>query len=169
MEILGMSTEDIRQYARIMAETLAMMHWIAEIDGNDIEFVLAPPDRSHAGYPFSDKNEQGFSKIGLQIESQLLHTHRMWVLDFDLCRDMAMDLKGVEQAAIAFWRNDPYYPRPDKVLENDRSPWAIFREHYIQPSEIYIGIVVEEPLEVERRGALSKQFIELVEQGNKDP
>lgn len=38
-----MITSDLSQYVRAMAEALATMHWVGEIDGNDIEFVLAPP------------------------------------------------------------------------------------------------------------------------------
>lgn len=116
MESLGITTNNIHQYARMMAETLAVMHWIGEIDGNDIEFVLAPPD----------EDESGLSSP--QTKSSVLGDHTMWVLDFDLCRKMTMDLEGVQQAVAAFWGNDPYYPRPDK----DISLWKVFREHYLQ-------------------------------------
>ncbi|KGO43443.1 Protein of unknown function DUF3669, zinc finger protein [Penicillium expansum] len=145
LEELGITTNDIYQYARVMAETLAMMHWVGEVDGNDIEFVLAPPCK---GSPF-------------KMESNILGDHSMWVLDFDLCRRMTMDPKGVEQAAAAFWSNDRYYPRPG--LERDLSLWIVFREHYIQMSETCIEIVNESD-EAERRRALSRQFIHLVEQ-----
>lgn len=74
-----------------------------------------------------------------------------------------MDSKGVEQAAAAFWGNDPYYPRPG--LEGDIL-WSVFREYYIQISGTCIGIV-NEPHEAERRRALSRQFIDLVEQEGK--
>ena len=30
----------------------------------------------------------------------------MWVIDFDLCRDMPMGEDGVKQAVKAYWRND---------------------------------------------------------------
>lgn len=148
LEELGIKTNDINQYARIMAETLAMMHWIGEIDGNDIEFVLAPPSK---GSP-------------LKMESNVLGDHSMWVLDFDLCGRMRMDSKGVEQAAAAFWGNDRYYPRPGP--ERDISLWIVFRNHYLQISEVCTGIV-NEPYEAERRRALSRQFIDLVEQKGK--
>lgn len=146
-EELGMTTHDVSQYARAMAETLAIMHWVGEIDGNDIEFVLAPL----------------CTDPPLKMESDALGDHSMWVLDFDLCRRMAMDSKGVEQAAAAFWGNDPYYPRPG--LEGDIL-WSVFREYYIQISGTCIGIV-NEPHEAERRRALSRQFIDLVEQEGK--
>lgn len=42
METLQISDEDLVHYARVMARTLAVMHWITEIDANDVEFVFAP-------------------------------------------------------------------------------------------------------------------------------
>ena len=85
MESPGVTISEINQYARVMAETLAMIHWISEIDGNDIEFVLAPPSES-----------------GFKMKSTTFGEHSMWVLDFDLCRRMTMDSEGVVQAAAAF-------------------------------------------------------------------
>ena len=69
-----------------------------------------------------------------------------------------MDLAGVVQAAAAFWRNDPYYPRPDK----DPSLWSVFRERYIQVSE-----ACERQLQAAERSILSRHFIDLVEQEGK--
>jgi hypothetical protein len=69
-----------------MASALAMMHWLGQIDGNDIEFVLAAPNPD-----FWD--------------------HSMWIFDFDCCKRMSMDIHRVNQAVAAFLRNDPYYGR----------------------------------------------------------
>ena len=44
MEELGIPECDITGYARSMAEALAVMHWDAGVDGNDVEFVLAAPN-----------------------------------------------------------------------------------------------------------------------------
>ncbi|KAJ6021508.1 zinc finger protein [Penicillium herquei] len=89
MESLGITINDIQQYTRAMAEILALMHWVGKIDGNDIEFVLAPP-------------RHDIPSATSSIRSNVLGEHVMWVLDFDLCRNMTMDLKGVEQAVAAF-------------------------------------------------------------------
>jgi hypothetical protein len=40
MEVLGL---DVKAYTETMAEALALMHWGARIDANDVEYVLAPP------------------------------------------------------------------------------------------------------------------------------
>src|SRR6266480_2827473 len=68
---------DTRAYAEAMAEALAMMHWIAKIDANDVEFVLAPPR----------KGTQSFS-------SPSLGAHCLWILDFDCCHPITMDKDG---------------------------------------------------------------------------
>lgn len=46
MEEVGLFQHDMSLYARIMAEALALLHWIGKVDGNDIEFVLAPQMRN---------------------------------------------------------------------------------------------------------------------------
>ncbi|KAK2754774.1 hypothetical protein FQN54_006667 [Arachnomyces sp. PD_36] len=110
MEELGIETD---VYAKIMAETLAIMHWDAKVDANDVEFVLAPV-RSES----------------CSLSNGALGQHGMWILDFDCCRDMPMNSEGVDQAVAAFFRNDPFYPRPGS---HDGS-WEVFRDQYLQTS-----------------------------------
>jgi hypothetical protein len=74
---LDISLEDRQQYAWIMARTLAIMHWIGNIDGNDIEFVLAPPNKRN--------------RRTVEIISNTLGEHSVWVLDFDCCRALMLD------------------------------------------------------------------------------
>ncbi|KAJ5924293.1 hypothetical protein N7466_008480 [Penicillium verhagenii] len=149
VESLGTSQSEIHKYAEIMAETLAVMHWIAEVDGNDIEFVLALPNNGHSGS----------GVCGLETDSHPLGRHSMWVLDFDLCRATTVDLKGVEQSASAFWRNDHYYPRPDL----DRELWTAFREHYVLFSDACAETFDHQ--EGQKRRDLARHFIDLLEQG----
>ena len=42
-----------------------------------------------------------------------------------------MDIHGVNQAVAAFFRNDPYYPRPDSSKEK----WEVFRDNYLRVCE----------------------------------
>lgn len=167
LEALGVTRSHIEQYARIMAETLAAMHWVGEIDGNDIEFVLASSsedtgDNFHTeGAELANMN----SGIGFQIESEVLGKHSLWVLDFDLCREITMDSAGAKQAAIAFWRNDPFYPRPGKILASDSHLWTVFRESYLRMSAACTDVLRGlEEAERTRRRSLSEEFILLVEQ-----
>jgi hypothetical protein len=89
----------ITKYAHAMAEILAMLHWTAKIDANDIEFVLAgvQPTQPETG----PRNEYTHDILG---------THSLWVLDFDCCRPLTMDDAGIEQAAYALVRNDRTSP-----------------------------------------------------------
>jgi len=50
-----------------------------------------------------------------------------------------MDRAGVEQAAAAFWKNDPYFPRPTKDSPEDQELWAIFKEKFLRTSGIILG------------------------------
>jgi hypothetical protein len=122
MELLGLPTES---YARAMAEALALMHWGANVDGNDVEFVLAPP-RGGEG-----SRQRPFS-------SDVLGTHAIWMLDFDCCRSMSLDLAGVEQACNAFFKNDPFFPRPSSTSE-DQQLWTVFHQKYLETSKSVVG------------------------------
>lgn len=106
MEDIGISSDDMQQYAKIMAETLAILHWAGEMDGNDVEFDLA------SRYESTQSN----------VISNALSEHITWLLDFDVCRQMSMDEDGVRQAVTASLRNDSFYPR-----SNDQSRlWTVF-------------------------------------------
>ncbi|KAI9766179.1 MAG: hypothetical protein M1840_006746 [Geoglossum simile] len=124
-------------YAEVMAEALAVMHWHAGIDANDVEFVLAPP---RDGTEFKPSN--------------ILGDHTMWLFDFDCCRPMPMDEKGVAQAVAAFFRNDPYYPRPGQDL------WAGFRARYLHTSSDIVRAANRD----HRRIRLPMMFVEGIEE-----
>lgn len=115
-------------YAQIMAETLANLYWKAHVDANDVEFVLAPPS---AGRLVDPKADGAHPSI---IDSHILGDHVIWLLDFDCCRNMAMDEAGVEQAAAAFCRNDPYYPRPKRDDPEIQELWELFKERFLEAS-----------------------------------
>lgn len=87
----------VEEYTRTMAEALAVIYWKAGIDANDVKFVLAPAGSHPASHTWP---------------SEVLGEHVMWILDFDCCNAMTMDPAGIDQTAAAFYRNDPYYPRP---------------------------------------------------------
>lgn len=108
---------DTTAYAKAMAETLAILHCSLKVDANDVEFVLAPP------------------RAGTQdFDSPTLGAHSMWMLDSDCCRFIDMGDAGIEQAARAFWRNDPYYPRPGKADPKDQELWNAFKEEFVRVS-----------------------------------
>ncbi|KAF7586003.1 hypothetical protein BBP40_009726 [Aspergillus hancockii] len=140
VEELGISSDYIDGYAKAIAEALAAMHWIGRMDGNDIEFVLAPPPARAPDLLW--RNPLGFRTV--------------WMLDFDLVRDMAMDEDGVRQAVVVFCKNDPYCLRPGKG-----DMWTVFQEQHLRTSEDCI--ISLNPEDRDERLRLSKLFIGKVE------
>jgi hypothetical protein len=116
MEGLGLN---VKSYSETMAEALALMHWGAKIDANDVEFVLAPP-RVGASSP--------------TFQSDYLGAHSMWILDFDCCRPIQVDEAGAEQACVAFYKNDPFYPRPGIGEAADEELWMVFKRRFLESS-----------------------------------
>jgi hypothetical protein len=52
----------------------------------------------------------------------------MWILDFDCCKNISLDEAGMEEAVIAFYKNDLFYPRPGCDDKNDQALWRVFRD-----------------------------------------
>ncbi|CAH0055533.1 unnamed protein product [Clonostachys solani] len=96
-------------WAKAMGGALATIHWKLRVDGADIEFVLGAPRHTKAN---------------------TLSESALWVLDFDCCKPITADSVGLTAIARAFWRNDPYYPRPGTLNERDQELWSIFAEEY---------------------------------------
>ncbi|KAL7806473.1 zinc finger domain-containing protein [Trichoderma gracile] len=121
-------------YAVAMAEALAFLHWVANVDGNDVEFVLGQPrcQSDTSSSPSSLTRARG--TICSDTNTAILGPHVVWILDFDLCRDISLDEEGVDQAHCAFWGNDPYYPRPGSSNPADERLWAIFQDRYMEAS-----------------------------------
>ncbi|KAJ4200450.1 hypothetical protein NW767_007515 [Fusarium falciforme] len=109
MEEFAMSIEP---YAKTTAEGLAFPPWIARVDANDVEFILARPRPSNSE--------------SSKFETSILGPYSMWIIDFDCCNPLPMDEEGVEIAARCFWRNDPFYPRPGSSNAADKRHWEIF-------------------------------------------
>lgn len=139
---------DVGSYAKTMADALAMMHWHSKIDANDVEFVLASPRNADLTPTPDECNEW---------KPPFLGKHVMWMLDFDCCRSMSMDDRGVTQAVTAFFRNDPFYPRPSADGTLDQELWLLFKLRYIQTSHF---ILFNDP----ERISLPDAFIKKIEE-----
>ncbi|PLB48810.1 hypothetical protein P170DRAFT_167961, partial [Aspergillus steynii IBT 23096] len=148
MAELGIPSDDIECYAAMMGEALAALHWLAEIDANDVEFVLAP-------LPVTEKCHNNITPTAM---TNVLGKHTMWTLDFDLCRPLTMDFEGVRNAVNAFFKNDPFTPRPKTNY------WTAFCSQYLRTAKNVICSFHGDEVNVEDRLALSTHFIESVEQ-----
>ena len=129
--------------AKEMAMSLAVLHWKAQIDAMDVEFVFGsaaetPPYRRKA-YTAAT-NSDGFSKPReVRIPHKLNFKHRpthVWVLDFDKATHFELTPSEVEKKLVpAFLGNDPYYPRPDV----DERLWKSFSKAYLTASQIILA------------------------------
>ncbi|KAJ4403416.1 hypothetical protein N0V85_005099 [Neurospora sp. IMI 360204] len=143
IEELGLPVEE---YAMAMADTMAFLHWEAEVDAGDVEFVLARPRHQPASSsPPPSIGSKPFTQEGV------FGPHAMWLLDFDCCKKMTIpteddneeaEVAYLEDVAKAFWRNDPWYPRPpDKNRAGsehyvaDGQLWEKFTRRYMETSE----------------------------------
>ena len=61
----------------------------------------------------------------------------LWMLDFDCVRRISMGERGLRQAVDAFWRNDPYFPRPwaHNHTQEDEELWNVFVFEFLSESK----------------------------------
>ena len=128
------------EYAMAMADALLFLLWVVRVDASDVEFVLAPSRVSSQMqvYPEPGNGSCDFTP-------GVLGRHSMWLLDFDCCRSLAMNKRGIEKATERFWRNDPYYPNPDCKSSEDERIWRVFKDRFLATS---LGILRGEPEQI---------------------
>ncbi|KAF2194856.1 hypothetical protein K469DRAFT_469735, partial [Zopfia rhizophila CBS 207.26] len=145
MEELELDTAD---FATHIADALAVMHWRVGIDANDVEFVLgsapyrvANPAQIISKPPTVKQiksmppNTSTWASHNDDFKRQITH---IWLLDFNRCEDFFLNQSGIEKLVAAFFRNDPYYPRPHGATTKDQNLWATFRNRYIATSQAHV-------------------------------
>ncbi|KAI4217317.1 MAG: hypothetical protein LQ351_000626 [Letrouitia transgressa] len=100
----------ITDLASEIAIGLAIMHWQAQVDAMDTEFVLG--------------------------SSPTCETH-LWMLDFDKSTTIELTAEHVDKRLVpAFLGNDPYYPMPK---DDDTALWNEFCSVYLKASETILS------------------------------
>ncbi|KAK1598624.1 zinc finger protein-domain-containing protein [Colletotrichum navitas] len=132
MEELGLDTA---HFASVMANTLAIVHWGAMVDGNDVEFVLgsSPAQVRHPENVMTMTSRQLCEATNFEFNHRSME---MWVIDFNQCTLIQDDQAGIDKLVKAFIFNDPYYPRPNQSDDRDKELWAIFRNDYLRTSHM---------------------------------
>ncbi|KAL6707176.1 hypothetical protein ACN47E_004723 [Coniothyrium glycines] len=132
MERLGLDTA---AYAKTMAQALALLHWQAGIDGNDVEFVLGSSPTVAGKLSREAIHSSNKSTLARTVQMDFQHrTISMWLVDFNQCRKFTQDEGGLAKLVESFWFNDPYYPRPNATEVADKNLWAIWSQHYLSVS-----------------------------------
>lgn len=158
-------------YARAIGQALAIMHWSANVDGYDVEFVLG--SERETIYTQDICRSLGLSAEQVakmpphtDIDSMIRaksqrRTTRVWVLDFNLC-SMWEERKGLERPddliahlVEAFFQNDPYYPRPQDH-EPEQALWLTFSESYRDTAVRLLSVPGKDP----RLALLPQRFLE---------
>lgn len=127
---------DTKLYARIMAQALAVLHWKAKLDANDVEYVLGSASKISTPPTAAElySMRRGIGPYGIRDPGFHHRSVGMYLLDFDQCQNFPEDHRAVDQLMKGFYHNDPYYPRPCSTDESDRSLWRIFRRNYLEVS-----------------------------------
>jgi hypothetical protein len=134
MEVLKLDTG---YYARKMGAALAILHWIANVDGDDVEFVLGSSPQIRPAATAAQFKQRGAEEA--QFLSQNFDFQRrsvgMWLLDFNQCKNFSRDKSGLKQLERAFFFNDPYYPQPASSSNaSDVKLWNEFKAAYLAAS-----------------------------------
>ncbi len=140
---------DIFIMASDMADALATLHWKCSIDADDVEFVLgsAPNFSSDPAVLPRDKLTTEYverlparsSTWDISAANFKRRRTHIWLLDFNRCNAFTKDASGVAQAVKAFFRNDPYFPRPLSSHSKDQKLWTSFQDRYIESSRLILG------------------------------
>lgn len=98
-----------------LAIALAAIHWQAQVDAMDTEFVLgsAPPTPA-GGRPVHVGAGQPHEVDNVDHTKRPIH---VWVLDFDKSSSIELIHGDVDRLVVAFLGNDPYFPRPDVSID----------------------------------------------------
>ena len=162
----------IRNYARAIGQALAIMHWSANVDCYDVEFVLG--SEAETAYTQNICPSVGLSAKELasmpphsDLESMMRdkpqrRPTRVWVLDFNLC-SIWEEQMGVERPhdliahlVDAFLENDPYYPRPSEASEPEMSLWITFSSSYRDAAASVLSVPGKDP----RLALLPQKFLD---------
>ncbi|KAJ5531537.1 hypothetical protein N7527_004930 [Penicillium freii] len=162
----------IEYYARAIGQALAIMHWSANVDGYDVEFVLG----SERETTYTQDICRSLGLSAEQVAKMPPHTDldsmiraksqrrttRVWVLDFNLC-SMWEERKGLERPddliahlVEAFFQNDLYYPRSSQDREPEQALWFTFSESYRDTAVGLLSVPGKDP----RLALLPQKFLD---------
>ncbi|KAJ5192549.1 Protein of unknown function DUF3669 zinc finger protein [Penicillium cf. viridicatum] len=121
-------------FAQVMAQTLAILHWKAGVDGNDIEFILgsAPLSTQMRADEIDEDNEWS---LGERFDF-CRRSISLWLIDFNQCAKFEDTDAGLKKTVDAFIWNNPYYPSPSSTMEEDKKLWRDFSQRYLDVSRM---------------------------------
>lgn len=134
LRLKGAIEVDASVLAKEMATGLAIIHWQAQIDGMDIEFVLGGQALGDIKPHFGPNHTEYGPRDRPAERLRRWRDIHLWMLDFDKANKISLTKKDVDRKLIpAFVGNDPYYPLPGKC--RDENLWREFKQSYLSLSE----------------------------------
>lgn len=125
---------DSKALAAKVGRALAVMHWEAETDARDVEFVLGGLSEQ-AREEGNTAGEGASTGTGGKSDHILFgEAAAFWVLDFNQVRRIKLDVSGVRDALSAIKANDPYFPRPMQQNPWAKAAWHAFASEYMKLS-----------------------------------
>ena len=125
---------EIHELAAEMAVGLAIVHWQAQVDGMDMEFVLGSSATGsiERPRPHTDVSVEPYNVKTVDIRRRAVH---LWMLDFDKANLISLTEEDVKKKLVpAFIGNDPYYPTPYLNPEL----WEEFSSTYLKASAVIL-------------------------------
>lgn len=125
---------EVSELANEMAIGLAMLHWQAQVDGMDVEFVLgSSATRGRENITaYDDISAPPHTVELINFKRRALH---LWMFDFDKATTIELTKEDVITKLVpAFLGNDPYYPMP----QVDKELWDEFCGTYLKASEVIL-------------------------------
>ncbi|KUM55451.1 hypothetical protein ACN42_g11825 [Penicillium freii] len=162
----------IHHYAKAIGQALAIMHWSANVDCYDVEFVLGSEGETTYTQDICCSlglSAEELARLPAHTDLDRMirinfrrRTTRVWVLDFNLCSiwEERMGLERPDELIAhlvgAFFENDPYYPRPSQDLEPEKSLWFTFSSSYRDAAATLLSVPGKDP----RFALLPQKFLD---------
>lgn len=158
--------EGIEDIANLIGRALAIMHWKAGIDADDVEFVFGSPPTYRITPSLRPSEIASLPSIPQSTWRKDLRSPanskrrvmQLWLLDFNRCKNLRRNEAGVKQAVRSFFRNDPYFPRPTSANVNANAQGANIWEKFVEGYMNTSNTVLQGENEDEIRG-LPQEFI----------
>ncbi|KAL2878469.1 hypothetical protein SGCOL_006179 [Colletotrichum sp. CLE4] len=151
-----------------MAHALAVLHWVAKIDGNDVEFVIGSSPVAEQAVR-TDYHLADILDLKPMTSTYELPTHSppdfgrrvtsLWMIDFEDCHDITMNDADIDKAVKAFIETNHYCPRPNSGDGYIEAMWKDFSEMYLSFSNSIINKLNKK----NELGHLPNKFIERLE------
>ncbi|KAK5727775.1 hypothetical protein LTR17_012433 [Elasticomyces elasticus] len=137
------------EYAEAMAGAFAVLHWQANLDGYDIEFVLGSAPTQDTEYENSRrftvkearalrKDQETYTRVIGARNNFKRRVMSLWMLDFDSCKDITVDSTGTLAAVKAFKETYAYTPRPHATDAYQQRLWETFTNQYRYVSRLIL-------------------------------